>query len=264
VPEPFDPQSLNRYSYVRNSPTNRIDPTGAFDFGDFFGGITGFFTNSLPSFFTSTLPDVFGAPFLLTQHVFEEFYASFVRPVAPGFEGFLSGADLSASPSRDVLLDADPETEAPSFVGRFAQYNLDPAMSAEQVKAFTGGVTRAESLITEHDRYGFEQLDRPIDVVLRPEIGQLAQYRNVGPLNFLDVNPRLFARPPGDIASALGHEVVHAFQTQWGLRPPDWPQDTPYPPAEAAANLWEIRNAPYLAPSPWYQTQTERLYQWYR
>lgn len=28
VPNPLDPQSLNRYSYVRNNPVNRIDPTG--------------------------------------------------------------------------------------------------------------------------------------------------------------------------------------------------------------------------------------------
>jgi len=31
TPDPGDPQSLNRYSYVRNNPVNRIDPTGAFD-----------------------------------------------------------------------------------------------------------------------------------------------------------------------------------------------------------------------------------------
>jgi hypothetical protein len=39
VPEPFDPQSLNRYSYVMNNPTNRIDPSGnwSFDLGLGFG-----------------------------------------------------------------------------------------------------------------------------------------------------------------------------------------------------------------------------------
>ncbi|MCA9995167.1 MAG: hypothetical protein KDE56_05435, partial [Anaerolineales bacterium] len=33
VPSPSDPQSLNRYSYVRNSPLSRVDPTGHVDCG---------------------------------------------------------------------------------------------------------------------------------------------------------------------------------------------------------------------------------------
>jgi hypothetical protein len=33
VPDPADPQSLNRYSYVRNNPLNRIDPDGQADVG---------------------------------------------------------------------------------------------------------------------------------------------------------------------------------------------------------------------------------------
>jgi hypothetical protein len=33
VPNPANPQSYNRYSYVRNSPLNRIDPTGHVDCG---------------------------------------------------------------------------------------------------------------------------------------------------------------------------------------------------------------------------------------
>lgn len=36
VPRPFDPQSLNRYSYTSNNPVGRIDPTGHSD-EDFFG-----------------------------------------------------------------------------------------------------------------------------------------------------------------------------------------------------------------------------------
>jgi RHS repeat-associated protein len=42
VPEPGDPQSLNRYSYVRNNPLSRIDPDGSQDsiFGD---GASSFF-----------------------------------------------------------------------------------------------------------------------------------------------------------------------------------------------------------------------------
>jgi hypothetical protein len=44
VPSPTDPQSLNRYSYVRNNPLNLIDPSGHDDswWGDAWGGFTGF------------------------------------------------------------------------------------------------------------------------------------------------------------------------------------------------------------------------------
>ncbi len=39
VPNPLDSQSLNRYSYVRNNPTNRIDPSGNVDIGGFFRSV---------------------------------------------------------------------------------------------------------------------------------------------------------------------------------------------------------------------------------
>lgn|GEM_PF-1414165 len=39
VPDPEDPQSLNRFSYVRNNPINSVDPTGHFDY-DFENGFS--------------------------------------------------------------------------------------------------------------------------------------------------------------------------------------------------------------------------------
>jgi RHS repeat-associated protein len=40
VQAPYDPQSLNRYSYCRNNPINYVDPTGH-SFWDFFGKVLG-------------------------------------------------------------------------------------------------------------------------------------------------------------------------------------------------------------------------------
>ncbi len=38
VPDPGNPQSLNRYSYVENNPVNKTDPTGHFSFTRLFRG----------------------------------------------------------------------------------------------------------------------------------------------------------------------------------------------------------------------------------
>jgi len=47
IPDPLDPQSLNRYSYVRNNPINLMDPSGegwiGTIIGAFFGGFVGGF-----------------------------------------------------------------------------------------------------------------------------------------------------------------------------------------------------------------------------
>ncbi len=51
VPEPGDPQSLNRYSYVRNNPLSRIDPDGNIDRG---------ITTRVKSYLSDSLGDKFG------------------------------------------------------------------------------------------------------------------------------------------------------------------------------------------------------------
>ena len=39
VPQPGNPQSLNRYSYARNNPLNRVDPSGHLDIGALLLGV---------------------------------------------------------------------------------------------------------------------------------------------------------------------------------------------------------------------------------
>jgi len=58
VPEPFDPQSLNRYSYVMNDPVNRIDPTGLLSLGSESAYPSGWGSGG------SSFGDPFGSTFL--------------------------------------------------------------------------------------------------------------------------------------------------------------------------------------------------------
>jgi|GEM_PF-2583032 len=106
VPEPFDPQSLNRYSYVRNSPTNRIDPTGNFDIWGLWGGLTDFF-GLFPSFFTDTLPGFFAEGSFLSENVFDPFYSTFLDPVlsAPGDIAAIWDPSWGAQPRQFADLD---------------------------------------------------------------------------------------------------------------------------------------------------------------
>ena len=54
IPDPANPQSLNRYTYVRNSPLNRVDPTGHVDCTLLDGGVdTQACNTSKPKPFTS-------------------------------------------------------------------------------------------------------------------------------------------------------------------------------------------------------------------
>jgi uncharacterized protein RhaS with RHS repeats len=43
VPDPFDPQAFNRYSYVGNDPLTFTDPTGFSWLSSFFNDVASFF-----------------------------------------------------------------------------------------------------------------------------------------------------------------------------------------------------------------------------
>ena len=85
VPDPADPQSFNRYSYVRNSPLARVDPTGNWDVG--FGSWTFDFGSAVASTF-SFLGGLFGGQtFGSSQGTASqggrEYPADFIGPLGP-------------------------------------------------------------------------------------------------------------------------------------------------------------------------------------
>jgi len=63
VPRPDDPQSFNRYSYVRNNPLTRVDPTGHIDIPwDRIGEAIERATDDLSDCFTRGILSCLGAP----------------------------------------------------------------------------------------------------------------------------------------------------------------------------------------------------------
>jgi len=86
VPDPADPQALNRYSYVVNNPLRYTDPYGYW----FHDTIGGFFTETVPGFFTDTLPSGVGTGFNVLW--------DYVQPVAdPAAAWVASGSIALAS-----------------------------------------------------------------------------------------------------------------------------------------------------------------------
>lgn len=96
VQTPYDPQNLNRYSYVTNSPQNYIDPEGYFHrqkksggfFSSFFGRIIGIVVGVVVGYFTG------GAGFALAEAV--GFGAEAATTIA-GAIGAAAGAAANAA-----------------------------------------------------------------------------------------------------------------------------------------------------------------------
>ena len=85
VPQPDDPQSLNRYSYVLNNPVNHIDPSGYF-FKKLFKKIGKFFKA------------IFKNPAKLFASIAVGVFTGFLAgPAGLGFTGFAQGAIAGAA-----------------------------------------------------------------------------------------------------------------------------------------------------------------------
>lgn len=64
-------------------------------------------------------------------------------------------------------------------------------------------------------------------------------------------------RNPGDLRSIAGHELHHAYGTEYDTFELD-------ALSERAANAWELRNAPLMGVHPAYNDYTRRLFEWYK
>jgi len=139
VQAPYDPQNLNRYSYVINNPQNYVDPDGYFHihkkkkktnwFSRIFGGIIGAFVFILTgdptlalvmtNTFTSAMNgDVRGAIMAMTS------------PVAYGFGGLVGGSIYQGIYS---------ETNGGSFGKAFWKSFINTRFSYDYANSSTGG-----------------------------------------------------------------------------------------------------------------------------
>jgi len=138
VPEPFDPQSLNRYSYVMNDPVNRIDPTGLLSTSNESTHSGGWGSGG------SSFGDPFGSTFL------------FVWTPSQASPGFSTSSRQNP-----------PQAQLPSGIG--TPQPVQPAREASQGTQFAGpGAPRSLEEIRALDDWGLNTLD-PID----PEMVEL-------------------------------------------------------------------------------------------
>jgi RHS repeat-associated protein len=104
VPEPFNPQSLNRYSYTLNDPVNRVDPTGQssiFSESSYYGGSSAGFPQPPWGRSIDLGPVPFDPAYWLPDAIFSRMHT-----VAPSQEDDRAPADARQRGSRRVGTDS--------------------------------------------------------------------------------------------------------------------------------------------------------------
>lgn len=203
---PFDPQTLNRYTYARNNPVNFLDPTGTFflaflaAFGSFLGGVLGGasnFVGGVASAFglnLSALPVLGGAISTDSSAFFVgQQFASLAVTVAgqrgPGFslgDAGASGIEVEASFSgaRSFLLREVSSGAGEAGVEQPSQEDLGRAKREDLIRSVLKDLREGKREISLADLFDEEALGPRgnvslKDVVESPE-GFTGRFENSG------------------------------------------------------------------------------------
>lgn len=93
VPSPFNPQSLNRYSYCDNNPLNYVDPTGHWSWRSFWNSFFGAVLGAIVSIVTYGM----GAPFWLAGMLGGISGGALTGGLNGGWQGALMGAAIGGA-----------------------------------------------------------------------------------------------------------------------------------------------------------------------
>ncbi len=126
---------------------------------------------------------------------------------------------------------------------------------ADAQAAIQAGVDRAVADTDLLQEFNADQLVEPINVIRDDSIKEWATYQYKGGGHQILVHPDALQQPASNLASILGHEVHHAFQTEFNVA------TTLSSAAEHAAYGWELRNASRLGVTQRFLDRTRINYQ---
>jgi RHS repeat-associated protein len=138
----YDPQSLNKYTYVRNDPVNLVDPDGRSVFS-FLGGIFGKIGSSITNWYwyepeTSGFSDPYMLPYLIfvaNQELagFPDFFANAMdQNAGGGIGGVFKLSDDKAKQARTIALSGDCKSFLEGLIKRL-DGKLSNAFSIDQL-----------------------------------------------------------------------------------------------------------------------------------
>ena len=156
VQSPFDPQALNRYSYVENNPIIYIDPTGHFTwkhpFRHPFSGVGKFFnTKTLIEVAITAVAFYAAGQFIFLEKITAPFDQAFIHTFAGAISGVASGAVSGGNMGKSGLIGA-VSAGSSEYAGHFIPQGFGYQLGGQSL---VGGVTGG--LASEISGNGFEK-----------------------------------------------------------------------------------------------------------